>query len=111
VLGVSINKAMDGGVTPLNVTAQNAREAVVRALIEAGAIVNKAMKSGSTLLYVAAQEGNEAVVRALIEADADVNKARNDGERPLSVSEKPVLNDPAKEFAAITQMLRDAGAV
>ena len=51
MLGVSINKAMDGGVTPLNVTAQNAREAVVRALIDAGADVNIAV-DGLTPLSV-----------------------------------------------------------
>ena len=63
--------------------AWNGHEAVVKALIEAGADVNKARDDGWTPLYTAASNGHEAVVKALIEAGADVNKADNDGKTPL----------------------------
>jgi hypothetical protein len=47
-------------------TARNGHEAIVRALIEAGADVNKAMDDGATPLCIAAQFDNETIVRVLI---------------------------------------------
>ena len=46
---------MDDGVTPLFIAAEEGHEAVVRALIEAGADVNKATDDGETPLFMAAQ--------------------------------------------------------
>jgi cytohesin len=62
--------------------AWNGHEAVVEALIEAGAEVNKADNNGKTPLYYVARDGmslieamvangHEAVVKALIEAGAE----------------------------------------
>ena len=126
--------------TPLCNAAIRGDEAVVRALIEAGADVNLARDIGATPLYIAAQKGHEAVVRALIEAGADVNKARDTGATPLfTAAEKgheavvrvlietgadinkardkgetplSVSITPVNEgnHAAIVQLLRDAGA-
>ena len=70
----------------LFIAAQKGHEAVVRALIEAGADVNKAKNNGVTPLYIAAQDGHEAVVRALIELGADVNKAKDTGATPLYIN-------------------------
>jgi ankyrin repeat protein len=84
----------------LHIAAQNGHEAMVRALIEAGAGVNKARDDGATPLLIAAQRGHEAVVRALIEADADVSKARADGVMPLYMAAQ-------KGHTAIVQILRD----
>jgi cytohesin len=65
--------------------AENGHEAVVKALIEAGADVNKArMTAGRRCTRPLT--GHEAVVKALIEAGADVNKARDDGETPLHMA-------------------------
>ena len=61
----------------------NNLEAVVKALIEAGADVNKAANDGRRRCTWAAANGHEAVVKALIEAGADVNKANDDGRTPL----------------------------
>ena len=55
---------------PLYIATCNGHEAVVRALIEAGADVNKATDNGGTPLVVAVKSGHETVVRALIEAGA-----------------------------------------
>ena len=72
--------------TPLCNAAIRGDEAVVRALIEAGADVNLARGIGATPLYIAAHNGQEAVVRALIELGADVNQASDDGTTPLCVA-------------------------
>ena len=61
--------------------ASNGHEAVVKALIEAGADVNKATMTAGHRCTRPLQNGHEAVVKALIEAGADVNKADNDGRR------------------------------
>jgi len=52
------------------VAAQGGNEAVVRALMEAGADVNKATDYGSTPLFWAAQNGHEAVAQLLKDAGA-----------------------------------------
>ena len=85
----------------LHIAARSGHEAVVRALIEAGADINKARDNGVTPLYIAAQQGHEAVVRALIEAGADVNKARDTGGTPLFTA-------ALEGHTAIVQILRDA---
>jgi len=71
--------------TPLCNAAKRGHEAVVRALIEAGADVNQTRDNSSTPLYIAAYNGHEAVVRALIELGADINKANDNGATPLYV--------------------------
>ena len=92
----------------------NGFEAVVRALIEAGADVNKAEARGVTPLYIAAQNGFEAVLRALIEAGADINQVAVNGSTPLSVSMLLARNGAQGNHAAIyrsiVQIPRDAGA-
>ena len=68
------------------IAAQHGHEAVLRALIQAGADVNKADDTGGTPLVVGAQNGHQAVVRALIQAGADVNKAGDNGWTPLLIA-------------------------
>jgi ankyrin repeat protein len=48
--------------TPLLICAENGHEAVVRALIEAGADVNWAMDNGGTPLSIAAHQGHRTIV-------------------------------------------------
>ena len=59
----------------LHWAATHGHEAVVKALIAAGADVNKADNYGWLPLWLADYNGHEAVVKALIAAGADVNKA------------------------------------
>eukprot|EP00982_Pelagococcus_subviridis_P015521 31407-Pelagococcus_subviridis.AAC.5 len=88
---------------PLHKAASNGHEAVVRALIEAGADVNKANDNGTTPLFIAAQKGHEAVVKALMEAGAVVNKADNHGGTPLHGTAR-------NGHEAVVKALVDAGA-
>ena len=64
------------------------RDAVVRALLDAGADKDLANRDdGATpLLRLAAGWGSDAVVRALLGADADKNLAKNDGATPLFIA-------------------------
>ena len=89
--------------TELDIAAQYGHEAVVRALIEAGADVGVAAP-GKNPLICAAHKGHLTVVRALLEAGADVNNANDIGATPLFMAATYGAD-------AIAQMLRDAGAV
>ena len=70
----------------LHIATESGHEAVVRALIKAGADVNKATDIGETRLYIAAANGNKTVVRALLELGVKVNKAKNGGMTPLFIA-------------------------
>ena len=83
------------------IAAQNGHEAMVRALIEAGADVGVA--APVTPLIIAAQNGHEAVVRALIEAGADVNKVWGNDVTPLLVAAQ-------QGHEAVVRALIEAGA-
>ena len=68
--GTDVNKAEDGGVTPLYMAAEQGHEAAVRALVELDADINKAIDVGATPLYVAALQGYLAIVQILEDAGA-----------------------------------------
>ena len=70
----------------LHIAAQEGHEAMVRALIEAGADINKAKDNGATLLCIAASEGHESVMQVLIELGADTSKAMDGGATPLFIA-------------------------
>ena len=70
----------------LHIATESGHEAVVRALIKAGADVNKATDIGETRLYIAAANGNKTVVRALLELGVKVNKAKNGRMTPLFIA-------------------------
>ena len=60
---------------PLLSAARYGFDAVVSALVAAGADKNAATQSGATPLFMAAENGHEAVVSALVGAGADKNAA------------------------------------
>ena len=70
--GADKNRANDFGATPVFISAERGRKAVVSALLEAGADKSK----GNAPLYMAVQNGHKAVVSALVEAGANKNKAK-----------------------------------
>ena len=89
--------------TPLYAAVHKGHDAVVRALLDAGADKDLAKNTGSTPLYIAAQEGHDVVVHALLDAGADKNLARHDGATPL-------ITAAQKGHAAVVRALLAAGA-
>ena len=75
---------MDG--SPLHIACQYGHEAVVKALVDAGANVNTVNKHGWAPLHIACQYGHEAVVKALVDAGANVNTVNKHGWTPLHIS-------------------------
>jgi cytohesin len=73
----------------LFISAREGQEAVMQALIEAGADINKAYDDGVTPLLIAAHEGHVAM-------------DEREGVTPLYIAAH-------KDHAAIVQILRDAG--
>ena len=93
----------------LHWAARNGHEAMVKALIAAGADVNKVGNQyGGTPLHCAAAYGHEAVVKVLIAAGADVNKAHKYGGTPLSHT--PLWHALVNGHEAVVKMLIAAGA-
>ena len=71
-LGADVNKARDDRLTPLFIAAQQGHEAVVRALVGAGADINicVAWFDHVTPLFIATQKGHAAVAQFLRGAGA-----------------------------------------
>ena len=98
-----IDKAMNGGTTPLYVASQNGHVEVVRALMEGGADMDKGMDDGCTPLYIASQNGHEDAVRVLLEQGADIHKAFK-SKTPLDIARQ-------KQHSVIIHLLELAAQV
>ena len=72
--------------TPLYIAAFHGHDAIVRALLGAGADKDLAKNNGDTPLFIAAGFGHDAIVRALLDAGADKDLATNDGATPLFIA-------------------------
>ncbi len=73
------NARAQAGITPLMLAARCQNMAVVRRLIEAGAVVDQPSDQGHTALMEAAQCGSTGVVEALLAAGADATATSPDG--------------------------------
>ena len=73
------------GLTPLHWAAYHGQQAVVQALIAAGARIDPANQEGTTPLYKALEMDHAEVARILINAGADVNQKDSKGRRPADL--------------------------
>lgn len=93
--------AMDDGVTPLTVSAQDGFLAIVQELVAASADVNALTRDRWTALILASRNGHRDVVQVLLAALADIS-AETGGETALTQATK-------YGHQQVVQMLRDAG--
>ena len=95
------NRAVPRGAA-VHAAARKGDDAVVRALLDAGA--DKDLKvNGCTPLYFAATKGYDTVVRTLLDAGADKDLANNDGATSLYTAAH-------RGYDAVVRALLDAGA-
>ena len=89
--GANVDMMDQVRMTPLHFAARSGHEAVVRALLAAGAKINASTQtSGYTPLHYAVQRLNVKVVRTLVAAGADVNNSGHYGhiQTPLKLAER-----------------------
>ena len=89
--------------SPLHLAAKNGHNAVVRALLEAGAVPGAADKLGLTALHRASERDHTDVVRTLLDAKASAGAARDNGTTPMYLAARD-------GHAAIVTLLLDHGA-
>ena len=63
--GAEVNRAIEGGATPLYIACEHGQADAARLLLENGAEVDRAMNDGSTPLSIAKSQGQAAVVDLL----------------------------------------------
>jgi len=104
--GADVNRAMDGGFTPLYVAASHGLVTVAQLLLERGADANRAIEDGGAPLHVAAEQGHVKMVELLIDENrkasskASLNLKAADGRMPYQFATSK----------AIKTMLQQAGA-
>ena len=89
--------------------ADEGHDAVVRALLIAGADKDFADISGYTPLCIAAGNGHVSIVRALLDAGADKRIATNTGQTPMSLAAEGAFGiESTSRHAGVFLALLDA---
>lgn len=84
--GVDINQADFYRVTPLIAAAEFGNEAVVKRLIEKGAVVNETDLNGESAVIKAAWRGHAGIIGMLARAGADLNLKDKQGRNALHIA-------------------------
>ncbi|MCM1305591.1 MAG: ankyrin repeat domain-containing protein [Butyrivibrio sp.] len=85
--GADVNRADDGGNTPLLLTAQKrSYKGLIKELFRAGADVNAENREGNTALHGALRYGDQESAIFLIKKGADYNHANNAGVTPVQIA-------------------------
>ena len=87
-VGADINHNVNSehNQTPLHTASLNGRTAIVKLLIENGALVNNTDKIGFTPLHNAAQEGHLAIARLLVNSGARTDATQREGAMPIHLA-------------------------
>jgi ankyrin repeat protein len=78
-----VNATNRYGVTALSVACENGNNAIVEALLAAGADANTRQRGGESVLMIAARTGNKPSVEALLNRGADLNSKDRHGQTAI----------------------------
>ena len=102
---VSVNRAANGGFTPLFFAAERGHVALARLLLDCGARINYQTNTGNFPLCIAAHRGNVEMVQLLLDRDANINQTRPNGATALHVAAHE------RHLGAATRLLAHAAVV
>ena len=100
--GAEVDRANDGGGTPLFVACQEGRADAARLLLDNGAEVDRATEDGATPLYIACEKGRADAARLLLGNGAKVNMAEKDGRTLLDIAK-------SQGHSSIVALLEEGG--